>query len=206
MGGTTDMNVSKAVARQMLSALCELHRCELVHTDVRLENFHVAAGGVVKLAELSQVRAASTASHEVQKQVEETSAMIGHRAFTPPEFVQVPPEDKLDLSKVDSYQAGVALFALLLGRYPILSQEHISKPMRDRADLSQYRECLSDECRNLLEQLLAPHPDNRPSACEALEHEWLHLPSVHPPVSQFAPSTGVDHGPVQRVHNVSLCD
>lgn len=35
---------------------------------------------------------------------------------------------------------------------------------------------LSDSCKEFIESLLCPDPDLRPSASEALEHEWLNQP------------------------------
>lgn len=172
--GGGEEKVGKMLARQMLAALLELHSRGLAHTDIRLENFQVAAGGRVKLADFSQVyRAAMTCDGDglcqVRQRLIENAAVAGHQAYFPPELRRAMNEEKFDASKVDCYQLGVALFALLAKRYPTLPQERDSM-LATQACASGG---LSEECRSLLRQLLAARPEDRPTVKEALEHPWL---------------------------------
>jgi len=164
--------VGKILARQMLAPMALLHAKGFVHAGTRLENFHVAAGGIIKLAELTQVcRTAAMppgdATQQVRMHLEESAIAAGHKAYTPPELLQVPRQAVVDFVRVNSFQVGMALFALLVGKYP-------ANPAQV-PELLAAEDHLSDECRDLLKQLLALLPEERPTAKGALSHPWLSL-------------------------------
>lgn len=193
-------SVGKKIAHQMFTALLELHTCGFAHMDARLENFHLTTERLVKLTEFSQACRTTTPClrgglSAAWRRLEDSAAIAGHRNYVPPEFLEIPKTEELDLSKVDSFQVGVALFALLVGSYPVLpwqpplpqvaqipghsrspldcTEFDSSQQLHDCFNLSQYQGCLSDNCRDLLEQLLAPCPENRPTMRIALKHSWF---------------------------------
>jgi len=171
--------VARRLARQLLAPLLTLHECDFVHLACRLESWRVVAGGVLKL-ELGAVagctstgRAAAVAKGEgdattcMQQRLQEWASDQGHNPYTPPELMQdaVHLADEVDLRKVNVFQVGVAVFALLTGQYPADG----ARPL----NLSACKVPLSNECHDFLQQLLAPRPEERPSVRDALSHPWL---------------------------------
>merc|ERR1711920_1218856 len=104
---------------------------------------------------------------------EELKASPEHCAYIPPELAECQQDvegfsGELCATQVDCFQVGVAIFAVLVGEYPVLkfAEEGV-------CDLSSYLDRLSAPCCDLLEKLLAPCSAERLTVKGALEHEWF---------------------------------
>lgn len=170
------------MVRQMLLGLAELHAHGFAHMDVCLENFYVTSQGLIKLAEFSQVcRISSLTLQDAQLRWTESDCRTGGPMYKPPELMRFDGSGgAFSAAKADCFQVGVAIFTLMVGTYPALPwASNSDQPagaaihMAERFDLSRYKDQLSPQCRDLLEQMMAPRPEQRPTVKRALEHSWL---------------------------------
>jgi eukaryotic-like serine/threonine-protein kinase len=117
----------KAVAAAVLGGLDHIHRAGLVHRNlhprnilcsVALERFHPAAlpPGAIKISDL--------ASNHLIGNVDLMNMRIA-KWLTPPEYLNPSRHGLMD-HRVDVYQAGLLLLAVLLGRVPRFSFEEIA--------------------------------------------------------------------------------
>lgn len=177
------------VCKMMLSAVAGLHGNGLAHRDATLENFVTSAepGGnrTVRLIDLGQAVHNSSGLASADQRT-----IPGKTNYLPPELwpaLTAGSTVAYSPTKLDVFQVGIAIFALMVGNYPydlkmIASGNKWLYPDRSLDRCSQIRPLLSAwgkvdtvpaDSMDLLERLLAPNPDLRITAAEALEHEWF---------------------------------
>ncbi len=79
--------------------------------------------------------------------------------------------------KADVFSLGVLFFNLLTGRY-LFSGENMEQTLRrnvrcDISGVTKYILHTTNNCRDLLISMLKSNPDERPTAREALSHQWF---------------------------------
>lgn len=79
--------------------------------------------------------------------------------------------------KADMFSLGSVFFNLLTGRFLFSApnnQDLLIKNIKcEIAYISKYLLNITPQCKDLLLKMLQADPDNRPSAHEALSHEWF---------------------------------
>lgn len=187
----------REVMQQLLTAVASLHENGVAHRDLSLENVLVAADGGLRIIDWAQaimVHAPGDSQHEAR--VSPDCGPPGKPNYRGPELYQGTP---YLATKADMFAVGVMLYALAVGTYPIapevergptgkLSYVPCSKlfPPSEVASgrcsglaLQLSKACgghvdrVSAGCLDLMEQLMAPNPELRLSADEALAHPWL---------------------------------
>ena len=115
---------SKAVARQIASALEYIHAREIVHRDVKLENILVFDEKLfrVKLADFGVARQAGTVVCKV----------CSGTTYTPPEICDQPKGRTYRVETgADVWSFGVVIFCLLTGSFPWQMAEFDGDPLFD---------------------------------------------------------------------------
>jgi len=156
---------------KLLSALAYLHKNEIAHRDLKLENLLLTSAENItdiKLADfgLAKVSAAQTSLQTV----------CGTPQYVAPEVINESSSDAYGV-EVDMWSAGVVLF-ILLGGYPPFYDE--SEPRLFAAiqegnfdfDEEVWDE-ISDIAKDLIRKLICVNPKSRLSAVEALAHPWV---------------------------------
>ncbi len=150
---------TKALLRQLLSALAAVHAAGFAHADVKAENIFIADKAQAKLIDFG---IAAPLQHKVE-------GLVGSTHFMAPElFDGQPPSVASDL-----YAVGVLAYQCLSGQLPFQGE---TKPQVITAHLRHWRTPLRELCpvspalESWIETLMAPKPGLRPpSATVALE-------------------------------------
>ncbi|KAG5479337.1 hypothetical protein LSCM1_04613 [Leishmania martiniquensis] len=183
----------KCLMRQLLSAVQYLHRtCRLVHRNIKLEALfmdeeqHLRLGSFGLCAALPPPRVAAGDGEGTLDAPEGTASWppaplhlcCGSKHYAAPELVQGHPYQG---EAVDAWACGVVLFALLTGCFPFDSDKGDEALFRlvcgdVEAHLAQHPAMAAIEdpqARDLVRNLLRPHPNARYTVSEALEHPYL---------------------------------
>lgn len=190
-GRLQDDTVLREVLLQILGSVKVLHENGIAHRDLSLENFLVDADGEVRLIDWAQaVLVHPKGQPEKEARVSQIDGPPGKPHYQGPELAG----GRMYLAtKADMFAIGIMLFALATGTYPFPPKCGNDQP--DSVDLFPAEEACAARCRHLgrklqklsgnlkdyvspgcldlMEQLLAPNPELRISAEEALMHPWL---------------------------------
>lgn len=148
------------IAAQISSAVIFLHARNIVHRDVKTDNFMIDRNDI--LDPLCRVALGDFGEACAFNEAERLKDAVGTKMFWSPEFY--------DLSygnKVDIWAAGVVMYSLLTFRYPFRDELDVRKrePM--------YPKRLQPSCRHWLRSTLRKSEARRLTAEEMLDHPWL---------------------------------
>ncbi|XP_022286461.2 uncharacterized protein LOC111099464 isoform X2 [Crassostrea virginica] len=169
-------NECRKYARQITSAVDHMHMSNIVHRDLKLENFLLDANMDIKIIDfgLSNVFYGDTS----------LSTQCGSPAYAAPEILN----NQKYGPAVDIWSIGVCLFAMLVGSLPFVPQ-----PANNIAQLHtlilkgcEIPDSLSEECREFLQAMLLSDPRRRTKMEELLRHPWLVKENEEPVFRQSA--------------------
>jgi serine/threonine protein kinase len=147
-----------------MSAVEYMHSHDVAHRDIKLENVLIEQkSGTVKLIDFGF----SCLSKERLK------IFCGTPSYMSPEIVS---KKEYYGGPSDIWACGVLLFYLLVGTFPFKSvtteKDLFRKILRGIFNYGQ-RESLSNEVKDLIKQMLAVDPSERPTATMILNHSWF---------------------------------
>ncbi|MCB0333502.1 MAG: serine/threonine protein kinase [Bdellovibrionales bacterium] len=108
---------------QLLSALEELHKRNIVHRDLKLENVLIREDGVVKLSDLGLMKDLNS------RGMTRAGVLLGTAQYMPPEYIR---SSKYD-GRGDLYAVGIMLLEILTGKRRLVDKpgmeaiEHLIK-------------------------------------------------------------------------------
>lgn len=190
------------IFQQAFRGLAYLHTEGFVHNDVKPENLLVMNAFQPGEAPCVVLADYGCAMHD-----DDTHRIFGDPRYQAPESVRAMMDFLKDSSisppkmqpAVDVWSTGVTLFEVLSGgRIPFLYQPCPSDKLQQvfykltdavmdmttSVDVSSYCDGVSEECEDILKQLLEKDQEKRPSVSLVLDHPWLQGPGV-----QQAPPT-----------------
>nr|AAK64304.1 zinc finger protein kinase [Trypanosoma brucei brucei] len=145
----TESDVRLYIAELVL-ALQHLHRHDIAHRDVKLENIVLGEDGHLKLTDFGLAR--------MNFSRQRRRSFVGSPEYLPPETIQ----GKYQTKAVDWWSAGVMLYEMLSGKTPFYSAyncEIYNNVLKAELDLTA--PCFTPEAASLIEQLLQSHPKAR---------------------------------------------
>eukprot|EP01017_Pseudomicrothorax_dubius_P027389 TRINITY_DN3146_c0_g2_i4.p1 TRINITY_DN3146_c0_g2~~TRINITY_DN3146_c0_g2_i4.p1 ORF type:complete len:461 (-),score=25.59 TRINITY_DN3146_c0_g2_i4:79-1461(-) len=151
----------------LIEGLEDLHSRQILHRDIKLENIFLCSRSqdiFAKLGDFDLASPISTIDH---------NRLCGTPGYIAPEIF-----DKGHYSvKSDIFSAGVVLFTILTGKFPFRPREardrfFARKPTPISFELSGFKR-LSPEARELLQRMLSPEIDDRPTCAEILRSPWI---------------------------------
>lgn len=187
---------ARALARELAQSLAYLHAQAVVHADLKPENILLTAGqdGGLRLIDFgqsfrvdvdSETEAASSSSSNTSHSSSSGGNAVTRGSYTlayaSPELLGAEGDDKTSVGRaVDVWALGVVLFIVLCGHHPFdpsddATDEQLQARIRSgRVD----RDCagwkrLSPAVRELIDQMLALDPAQRPTAEQVLAHPWI---------------------------------
>jgi serine/threonine protein kinase len=154
---------------QVASALNFLHQNNMIHRDLKPENILINKDGNVKLCDFGW-------TVETNKTRE---TFCGTYEYMAPEIIVEKPYNKA----IDVWSLGILLYELLHSYSPFRAKSSNHGPNEN----SSYKEVMknvvnhkfkiekkiSDECRDLLVNLLNPKMENRMTISEVFQHPWV---------------------------------
>lgn len=144
--------------QQMLTGISHMHSCGVVHRDIKPDNFLVGGkdGNTVKICDFGL--SAKLPENGILRGV------LGTAPYMSPEMLLTQQYDE----KADVWAVGVVAYLLLCGEFPYQTADGSAKMMKTSiakgAPAECYREWLSGNCIDFLQQMLARDPRKRPSA------------------------------------------
>ena len=180
MNESIKYNVMRTLFLQMVEAVEYCHSKNIVHLDIKPENFLLDDKWTIKLSDfgLSQIQLPGTYLTE----------MRGTKIYHPPEIALSVP---FDGKKVDAFALGICLF-ILLYNLPPYSESVLTDPyyraifQNDFETLYKLhtfdREKIIPELSSLFSSLLHPDPNKRMSVSDIKNQPWCRL-EIYSPVS-----------------------
>ena len=181
---------AREIFNQILLGLLHLHDAGIAHRDLTLENIMCTTSGTCKLIDFGM----SLRLPRVPNNQDPTNESIGNDERTSP-IMNIPPqgtcgkpnyiapevmENAKDFNPQvsDIWSLGVILFIMLTGVPPVAAAYDLDDRYRIICDggleaiLLQWDCHLSSEAVNLLFNLLKPHPKERLTVREIIDHPW----------------------------------
>ncbi|EPQ61318.1 Pkinase-domain-containing protein, partial [Gloeophyllum trabeum ATCC 11539] len=157
------------VVRSILSGVKYLHEHDIVHRDLKPENILYRT----KDPDSDIVIADFGIAKHLHSATEQLTSLAGSFGYVAPEVLNKTGHGK----KVDIWSTGIITYVLLCGYSPFRSddaKELIRETTAARVEFHErYWKNVSEEAKDFIRYLLNSNPAERPSAAEALEHEWL---------------------------------
>lgn len=150
------------VAVQIAEALKEAHEHGVIHRDIKPQNVLVTTSGDVKVADFGIARAASSPT------MTRENLALGTAAYMSPEQAT---GEKVGPTS-DLYSLGAVMYEMLTGEPPYKGNEPLSVAMRHVNDPApspgELAPGIPEDTNDLVVQLLAKDPKDRPESAEAL--------------------------------------
>ncbi|MEL7061384.1 MAG: protein kinase, partial [Acidobacteriota bacterium] len=172
---------------EIAQALGEAHRLGIVHRDLKPGNV-ILVDDHAKVLDFGIARSNDQSNLDLTR----TGEVIGSPLFMAPEQIQGRPLD----GTCDLYALGVIAFTMLTGREPfnadtptavVLQHLHEAPP-----DIRAFRSSLPASWIELLHDLLAKKPEDRPADAETLIHRLEALDVVEGTAAASEPQLGLD--------------
>jgi serine/threonine protein kinase len=189
------------ICRQILSALAEAHSHGVIHRDLKPANIIVlkhglpSGGDAVKLIDFGIAR-----NLDESTQLTQDGAALGTPAYMAPEQVTTRADSPIGPA-TDLYAVGILLYEMLTGAPPFgggsvmsVLYQHVNQPPEPLGN--SVAAPLPAGLSDLVGELLAKRPEDRPTSCEAVVSRLDGLLSGHERSELGSPSPAVVHRPV----------
>jgi eukaryotic-like serine/threonine-protein kinase len=162
---TLDQATALWVARQIAEALAALHRKGFIHGDVKPENIRLVDVGKAILLDLGFAHRPGENASFLEK-----GYVLGTVNYLAPELCGPAP---MDDARADIYSLGATLFEMLTGQLPYPAGTPLETMHRHRTEeptlLTDYLPSASAALTELVDQMLAREPSDRPSAARLVQ-------------------------------------
>lgn len=146
--------------KSLASALYYLHKKNVIHRDIKLENLLLGNEGELKMADFGWC---------VHEPNSKRTTLCGTLDYLPPEMVQGKPHTK----NVDLWSLGVLAYELLVGQPPFTAPTYeatYKKIMKVQYSVPDY---VSLGAKHLMKNLLVLNPDERMPLEKIITHPWI---------------------------------
>lgn len=178
-----------SITTQALGAIAYIHSLNIIHRDIKAENFLYASDPRTILS------ASSHNTHfpsltiklidfglavRLKTDNEVLTSVVGSAHYLAPEMIRQQYSKSVDL-----WSAGVMIYLMLFGRYPFDGNNDdiiISKIRKTKLEWNIFD--ISDKARSFLQGLLERDPSLRMTADQALNHPFLHCTIAVPVIDE----------------------
>jgi serine/threonine protein kinase len=160
------------IAIEVADGLADMHEMAIVHRDLKPENIFLAMPGMaVKVVDLGVAK-----FHGWSVPTTDPSVLVGTPSYAAPEITLGYPVD----ARSDIYALGLVLYEMLAGRSPFANDDGsilkgqdalTAHLVRTPPPLSSRRSDLPEPVVNLIAQMLAKDPPDRPNAMKVVARE-----------------------------------
>jgi serine/threonine-protein kinase len=149
-------------AREILSALGEAHKHDIVHRDIKPHNVIVSPDWEVKVTDFGIARSGAS-------QMTEAGSIVGTAQYLSPEQARGKPVDQ----RSDLYSLGIVLYEMLTGKVPFTGEAAVEIAMKHLSAIpdppSKLRPEVSHDLDAIVMRALAKDPDQRYSSAEEMD-------------------------------------
>ena len=163
--GTFDESFSCKIFQQIISSLEYLHKNNICHRDIKPENILLTEKLDAKLTDFGLSR--------YFKKNELLNSSCGSPIYAAPEMLEGKPYDG---TKIDIWSLGISLYTMVCGELPfVVDDENDIYILMDKIIKGNYNipEFLSDECKDLIKNMLVTDPDKRITLEQIKNHKWV---------------------------------
>jgi serine/threonine-protein kinase len=168
---------------QILAALRNAHRANIIHRDVKPHNIMVLADGRVKVTDFGIARAGVS-------EMTEAGSIIGTAQYLSPEQARGLPVGPAS----DLYSVGVVLYELVTGRVPFDGDSAVTVAMRHVQEPPRPPSALNPDVPAALERVilraLAKTPDRRYATADEMGIDLDRVRKGLPPLAGAVPDAG----------------
>lgn len=148
---------------QIVGAIYYAHSLNCVHRDLKLENILLDKKGNAKLTDFGFTRECVSKS--------QLDTICGTTVYMAPELTE---RKSYDGFKIDIWALGVILYTMINGSMPFDEDDEAKTKWKIVNEMPEINEDLvSPDAKDLIEQLLAKDPNERPSIEKILTHPFL---------------------------------
>ena len=163
--GTFDESFSCKIFQQIISSLEYLHKNNICHRDIKPENILLTEKLDAKLTDFGLSR--------YFKKNELLNSSCGSPIYAAPEMLE---GKSYDGTKIDIWSLGISLYTMVCGELPfVVDDENDIYILMDKIIKGNYNipEFLSDECKDLIKNMLVTDPDKRITLEQIKNHKWV---------------------------------
>lgn len=159
-------SVTKKILNDVIQGLIYIQNRQIIHHDLKLDNFLIGENGDVKIADFGL---ATIMSHYVQK----SATVCGTTNYLSPELLRM--ENKGHGFEVDIWAVGVAAFIMLTGRPPFDggSKEATFENIRNCKYHFPSKIDLSFDAKDFIKSIFQIDVRRRATAIDLVEHPFL---------------------------------
>ena len=154
---------TRSILMQMTDALLHLHERNVIHMDLKPENYLLSEQGVVKLTDFAIASLVVTGWKRI---FSKPRRIAGTRPYIAPETLRRKAPD----FRTDIYSYGATLYEVLTGRPPFIAMDRdqlLSMHLRVKpAFITSYNRNLTDDINELVLLMLEKDPDRRPQSMQ----------------------------------------
>lgn len=168
-----DERTSRFYFQQIVDAMVYCHRRGVVHRDLKPENLLLDGNGNVKITDFGMSWMKDNINPELNaKQLLQTQC--GTPKYMAPEVIIRPPNG-YDGEKLDAWECGMVLYALLAGYLPFSGEDDNSVFQSILNGKLRFPSHFSSGVKDLLSKLLHKDPEKRTSLSEVRSHSWFRV-------------------------------
>jgi serine/threonine-protein kinase len=149
-------------AREILSALGEAHKHDIVHRDIKPHNVIVSPDWNVKVTDFGIARSGAS-------QMTEAGSIVGTAQYLSPEQARGKPVDP----RSDLYSLGIVMYEMLTGKVPFTGDAAVEIAMKHLSAVpdppSKLRPEISHDLDAIVMRALAKDPDQRYASAEEMD-------------------------------------
>lgn len=171
--------------RQIVDGLEHCHGMGVVHRDMKPENLLIGTNEVLKISDFGL-------SNIIMTPGQMLNTHCGSEKYAAPEVMQT--TDPYLGPPVDIWSAGVVLYIMVGGAFPFVEATNKCDLYRSLvAGTFEFPAHFSPDLIDLLRQMFAIRPEDRPTIAEVKAHRWVHpelqtkpvaKPPIEPPAAE----------------------
>ena len=163
-------------AKQILEALEYMHKCKIIHNDIKQGNIVIDSNLDIKITDFSV--SCTYANFEPDEKV--AFPFMGTSKYICPEILNRTLMPIREACKIDIYSLGVTLYVAALGKFPYelnkvenKKYENILKNIQDKPLEFPINNKISSKFKNFLSKLLDKNYSTRINIQQALNDPWI---------------------------------
>lgn len=170
--------------KQLINGVTYLHDMGVAHRDIKPENLLLAEDGTLKITDFGTGECFRLPWEKETKECRKTRGLCGSGPYISPEEYTC---KEFDPRAVDIWSVGVVYMVMLMGRImwrvAANDDEYYLRYLEDRsADQFEPFKQLPSDAREVIEAILDPAPENRPSMHKILESPWVKQIKIFSPL------------------------